>query len=131
MTDYAAALSQFNGTESYHRIQPLARNVVGTDGVEYVANEMKAHWLISDIMIAIAVKFRNVPFQIWTLKVKDDKTAVLTMQEDTGEKPRYRQRYDYTSFPMKEIKFYAVHGGLSPEGNGISVLNVLMLPGEY
>lgn len=69
--------------------------------------------------------------ELQAMKVKDDKTAVLTMQEDTGEKPRYRQRYDYTSFPMKEIKFYAVHGGLSPEGNGISVLNVLMLPGEY
>jgi hypothetical protein len=128
MTDYAKNLSQFTGTENYHRIQPLASRVLGTDGVAYVAEEMKAHWLVSDIMIAIAVKFRRIPFQVWELKVNDDRTAVLTMREDKGQKPKYRQKYDYTSFPMKEIKFYAVDGSLNPEG---PVYKILMLPGEY
>ena len=54
--------------------------------------------------------------------------SVLTMREDMGQKPKYRQKYDYTSFPMKEIKFYAVDGSLNPEG---PVYKILMLPGEY
>lgn len=128
MTDHAATLAHFTGTESYHRIQPLARNVLGTDGVAYIAEEMNAHWLISDIMIVVAMKFRHIPFQVWTFKKNDDGTATLTMQEDKGLKPKYRQKYEWTDFPLDEIKFYAVHGGLSPEG---PPMNILMLPGEY
>lgn len=54
--------------------------------------------------------------------------SVLTMREDMGQKPKYRQKYDYTSFPLDKIEFYAVHGGLSPEGH---LMTILMLPGEY
>lgn len=126
--NHEANLAHFTGTDGYHRIQPLARGVIGTDGVNYVAEEMGAHWLISDIMIVVSMKFKHLPFQVWTFKKDADGIGRLTMREDTGEKVRYRQKYEWTDFPLDEIKFYVVHGSLSPEG---PLMNIMMLPGEY
>jgi len=52
------------------------------------------------------------------MEVKDDKSAVVTMREDTGKKALVMQRIGYTDFPLKSIKLYLIDG-------------VLLLPSEY
>lgn len=107
-------LQQFIGTEQYH--QHWMRQLVFTDGVKYVADAGGAFWLID--VIASYQRKRKEPFQIWELKVKSDKSCVVTMREDTGQPTKVRQEIPYTDFPLESIKFYLIDG-------------VLLLPSEY
>ena len=104
-------LRQFTGTEQYYR------HYLGglyTDGVQYMAGKAGAFWLL-DVIFSYR---RKEPFQIWTLKVKADKSALVTMREDTGQPVKVRQEIPYTDFPLAEIKLYLIDG-------------VLLLPSEY
>jgi hypothetical protein len=107
-------LDQFIGTEEYHKYMA---GVVLTDGVKYLAEEGKCFWLI-DIVCSYQHTHSKVPFQLWEMEVKDDKSAVVTMREDTGKKALVMQRIGYTDFPLKSIKLYLIDG-------------VLLLPSEY
>ena len=105
-------LSQFIGTVNYHRHW---LGGVYTDGVQYLAEQVGAYWLID----AIFSYRRRESFQIWTLKKNaDDNGAVLTMQEDTGEPIKVRQKIPYTDFPLDQISLYLIDG-------------VLLLTSEY
>ena len=105
-------LSQFIGTVNYHRHW---LGGVYTDGVQYLAEQAGAYWLID----AIFSYRRRESFQIWTLKKNaDDNDAVLTMQEDTGEPIKVRQKIPYTDFPLDQISLYLIDG-------------VLLLTSEY
>ena len=105
-------LNQFRGTEHYY--QHWTKILVFTDGIHYLAEKAGAYWLID----AIASYRRKEPFQVWMLKVKEDKSAVLTMQEDTGQPVKVRQVIPFTDFPLDEIKLWLIDG-------------VLILPSEY
>ncbi len=129
-----ADLSQFTGTEEIHR------NFLGflyTDGIQYLAEQAEAYWLIDAIASYQHQLKRDeylAEFQVWVLSVagegernypfllpKDGYKAVLTCWADTpkeGLKPPVIQQIEYTDFPLSEIKLY-VSGG------------VLMLPSEY
>ncbi len=105
-------LSQFIGTVNYYRHW---LGGVYTDGVQYLAEKAGAHWLVD----AVFSHRRREPFQIWTLKKNDDDRAVLTMQEDTGEPVKVRQKIiPYTDFPLDQIQLYLID-------------NVLLLTSEY
>ena len=105
-------LSYFTGTVDYHRHW---LGGVYTDGVQYLAEQAGAYWLID----AIFSYRRREPFQIWTLKKNaDDSGAVLTMQEDSGERAKVRQKIPYTDFPLDQISLYLID-------------NVLLLTSEY
>jgi hypothetical protein len=43
-------LAQFTGTEQWHR-HPLVRNILYTDGVQFVAQSGRAYWLIDEIAL--------------------------------------------------------------------------------
>lgn len=105
-------LGNFIGTTCYH--QGWA-GVKWTDGAAYLA-EHGAAWLLTDIS-SYYPEHKEVPFQLWELKVKDKK-AVLTMREDTGAPVLVKQKYGYTDFPEPGIKLYLIDG-------------VLLLPSEY
>lgn len=106
-----AALRQFTGTEHYYRTL-FGRH---TDGVQFLACEAGAFWLVD----AIFSHRRREPFQVWRLAVDlEQKTCVLTMQEDTGQPELVRQEIPYTDFPMAEIELWLIDG-------------VLILPSEY
>lgn len=107
-----ADLDQFIGTENHY--PHSMRQLVYTDGVKYMADAGGAFWLID----AIASYRRKEPFQIWELKVKPDKSCVLTMREDTGQPTKVRQEIPYTDFPLENIKLYLID-------------YVLLLPSEY
>ena len=105
-------LNQFIGTENYYR--HWTRCGVFTDGVQYLAKQAGAYWLID----AVFSYRRREPFQVWTLKKNDDNSAVLTMQEDSGEPAKVRQKIPFTDFPLNRIKLYLID-------------SVLLLTSEY
>ena len=106
-------LMQFIGTEQYW-------NVMGfrvTDGVKFLMDN-GASWLITDIIsYQYDKKIGSRSFQVWKLKVKDNK-GVLEMREDSDLPVVVRQEYGYTDFPLDEIEIWVVDG-------------VVLLPSEY
>src|SRR3954470_10215609 len=92
-------LSNFTGTEHYTRWNPLFRHMLLTDGARYVAEnggQHGAYWVM-DAIASHQVDLQRHPdgrlrdMQFWTLKVQDDKSAVLTCVADAGEKPAVEQ----------------------------------------
>lgn len=127
-------LSRFTGTEEIHR------NFIGfpyTDGIQYLAEQAEAYWLI-DAIASYQYQLKQdeylAEFQVWVLSVvgegkrdypfllpKENHKAVLACWPDTpkeGLKPAAIQQIEYTDFPLIELKLY-VSGG------------VLLLPSEY
>lgn len=113
-----ADLHQFTGTENWYR-HGLNRNVVFTDGAKYVADEGGAYWLLD--AIAIAQRFEKAvakeEFQVWKLKVNEDRTASLVC-DDGNDNIVYTQHIPFTDFPLDEIKLYFTD-------------NTILLPSEY
>lgn len=108
-------LSRFYGTENYHKL-PFFKTLL-TDGVAYLM-ENGASWLVTDILsYQTHEKVKDMQFQVWTLKVKDQK-GELTLREDTDEPIIIKQNYTYTDFPMGEIKLFVID-------------NVMLLTSEY
>ena len=99
-------LSQFTGTEHWHRHMC---NTSYTDGIKYLADEAKAYWLL-DVVASYQLKHKDKPFQIWKLTVNKDKTAVVTMKEDSNKPVLVEQKIEYTDFPLDEIEFYCIDG---------------------
>lgn len=107
-------LQHFTGTEHYYR------NFTGllyTDGVQYLAEQAGAYWLI-DLVGSYQHKLRHVPFQLWELRVNDDKSARVTMRDDTGRRAKVRQDLEYTDFPLPRFSWYCAD-------------NIMMLKTEY
>ena len=108
-------LDQFIGTEHYYKYL----GIMLTDGVKYLAEVGKAFWLLNIIASYQTGEIKNVPFQVWTLKVDIEKqTGVVTMKEDTDEPNLVTQSLDYTDFPLDEISLWLIDG-------------ILILPSEY
>ena len=110
-------LRQFTGTEQWF-VNRLAPNVTYTEGVQHVAQEGDAYWLI----ISIAAKqklplFKNRDRQFWKLKVNKDRTAALTC-EDGDMNVIYTETIEHTNFPIEEIRIWLAD-------------NVLLLPSEW
>jgi len=112
------------GTTKY--IKHWTNSFVFTDGVAHLREDADCHWLID----MIASYGRKESFQLWELRVSEDKTAVLTMKEDTNEPLLVERKIDHTNFPLEYIKFYVQEGGYGTEENWTSCL-VLMLTNEY
>lgn len=111
------------GTSQY--IKHWTNALVFTDGVNQLREDADCHWLID----AIASYKRTEEFQLWELVVNPDKSAVLTMKEDSDRKPKVIQAIPYTNFPLEKIKFYNEIGGYGTEDNWTTCM-VLMLPSE-
>ena len=66
-------LAQFTGSTNFYRHR-LVREVLYTEGVEYLAETAGAYWLLDEIAFAqryvIAVKVED--FQVWDLKINAD-----------------------------------------------------------
>jgi len=117
MIELKCNLAQCTGTEHYYYYPNVMTKAHFTDGIFCLREEAKCDWLVSDILIASRMKFKNIPFQIWIIKVKDGE-GLLTMNEDTDEPILYTQYYSFTDFPEGEFKLYLIDG-------------VLLLPSEY
>ena len=108
-------LANFYGTEAYHSLGPLFPGLKMTDGPAWLAENADCVWL----MVAIASHQPECrkdgmlrDFQLWTLKVAPDKSAVLKCERDTNDPKPIIQKLDWTDFPLDEIKLYVENGVL-------------------
>ena len=112
-----SSLDNFIGTENWYK---HFTGVTYTDGIKFLADETKSHWLI-DLVASYQTekKVRDIPFQLWTINVNlKDKTGKVTMKEDTDQPNIISQKLPYTDFPFEELQFYLCD-------------NVILLKSEY
>lgn len=96
-------LIQFTGTEHYYK-NPFG--IVFTDGIKYLADECQSYWLI-DIVASYQFepKVKEQEFQVYKLKVNEDRTAILTI-EDGNYNEIAKQEIEFTDFPLDEIELW-------------------------
>ncbi len=117
----ASELAYFTGTQKWYQ-HSLFRKFHHTDGVNYLAQEGQAFWLIDAIFSwQKNKKIKNDPmlqkFQFWKLEVNEN-SGKLTCARDKDDVAIITQDIIFTDFPLAEIEFYLVE-------------RVLMLPSEY
>lgn len=115
-----AVLCQFCGTASY--VRHWSRRLVMTDGVQWLA-EHGCGWL-TDAIASYQPKI-SAPFQVWQLRVADDRSAVLECREDTDAPVLVRQQIEFTDCPIS-LRLYICDGEVGGEA-----CRVLMVPSEY
>ena len=78
-------MAQFTGSETFYRYG-LAGDVLFTEGVKYVADTVGAYWLLDIICIANVYepKVRAEEFQLWSLSVQENATALVTCDDGNG-----------------------------------------------
>ena len=111
-------LAQFIGTERRYR-HAINRNVLYTEGAQYVAEQGEAYWLLDEIAL-IQPYDKNVAaeeFQVWKLTVRPEKTATLTCDDGNGNIV-FTKEIPFTDFPLETITLYFAN-------------NVIHLPSEY
>lgn len=114
-----ADLAQFIGTTTYYQ-HPFG--IQYTDGVQYLAENGKAYWLIDAIASwQFNSKVRNdrmlQEIQFWKLIVHEDRSATLVCERDEGDSV-VTQMIPFTDFPLQRITLYVQEG-------------VILLPSEY
>jgi len=100
-------LIQFCGTEQYYR-HPLG--ILITDGVKYLADSAESWWLM-DIVASYQFhdKVKLEEFQVYKLKVNEDKSAILNI-EDGNYNIIATQFIEWTTFPLDEIEIWFANG---------------------
>ena len=113
-----ADLMQFTGSEHWYR-HAMVRDILYTDGVQYLAETAGAYWLIDEI--AFAQRFDKLlaaeEFQSWKLNVNADHAATLTCEDGNGGVV-FTKAIECTDFPLAEITLYFMN-------------NTILLPSEY
>jgi hypothetical protein len=111
-------LAQFTGSENWYR-HGMVRDVLYTDGVQYVAETAGAYWLIDEIAFAQRGNKRVAAegFQLWKLKVNPDHTARLACEDGNGGVV-FSKIIPYSDFPLEEITLYFTN-------------KTILLPSEY
>ena len=109
-------LSQFYGTEKYHRTFVFNDSLVHTDGVQSFAEQAGAFWFLDIVAIEIYPLTKKEPFlsiKFWA----NGGEASITV-EDGDLKPVFVKGIEHTDCPDGEYSFYLTDG-------------VLMLTSEY
>lgn len=113
----ASDLAQFTGSECWYR-HPLSPTITYTDGARYVAEAGGAYWLLDAIVShQHDPRVRGEDFQVWTLCVAEDRTALLTCEDGNAEFVT-SQVIGFTDFPLPVITLWLQN-------------NVIFLPSEY
>lgn len=109
-------LRYFSGSEQYYR-NPLFGGYVYTEGVQHLAEQAGAYWLIDTILShQLEPKLKGQPFQVWKMTVQDDSAAVTV--EDGNDNIITSLTIEFTDFPLEEMTLWLVD-------------KTLMLPSEY
>lgn len=112
----ALNLSQFTGTEVYHRTFVFNRSLVHTDGVQYFAETAGCFWFLDIVATSIFPLTKNDPFLTIYLIAKDGKAEIIVQD---GDVTRLMQKHiEYTDCPDGTYEFFLTD-------------NVLMLTSEY
>jgi len=122
-TQLRARLAHFAGSETFTR-HGLARSLLMTEGVLFLAQHAQSHWLVDAIASYLHdPRAWREPFQAWRLDVDAaTRQATLTMTDGNLSASIITQEIDYTDFPLGEVTLWLVSSGNH---------RVLMLPQEY
>ena len=111
-------LRHFSGDLERYR-HPLARKVIYTPGVKFMAEQGGAYWLIDELAFTIlggeiqrASKSdpRILGLHFWRLDVIDN-SAILTARADSDVEPFYSKKIPFTDFPLNHIDIWAAFDG--------------------
>ena len=119
----AADLRQFTGSEQYFR-HSLARRVLYTEGVQFLAENAGAYWLVDKVAIMqIEPKVRAQEFQVWKLRV-DGGVATLTCDDGNGDEGTivHSEHISFTDFPLDGIDLWVEGAPEQP---------IILLPSEH
>lgn len=114
-----ADLRQFTGDMERYR-HSLARGVIYTPGVQFLAERAEAYWLIDEIALAFAggdvakageIDERVLGLHFWKLEVREDRSAVLTARADDGVTPFVTKAIPWTDFPLDHVDVWAGFDG--------------------
>ena len=111
-----AELAQCYGSETVYKHW---LKILYTEGIKTLADEAQCMWLV-DAIASHQKSYQIIynpdlqEFQLWTLTVNEDKSAVLACYEDSPStcEPVITQLIPFTDFPMPEIKLYLEQGTL-------------------
>lgn len=100
-------------SDSYNKFN-FGNNVL-TSGIVELVKLCGCNWLLTDIDAYFLTNYKNInnldnTFWIATIKTQNNK-SVVTIKEDTNIKPIITQKYDYSTFPLKEFEFYIIKQG--------------------
>ena len=109
-------LSQFTGTEAYHRTFLFNGDLVHTDGVQYFADTAGCYWLLDIIATEIFPLTEHEPFLSIQFAVEDGIGDICV--EDGDCKVLKQKHIAHTDCPDGLYKFFLTD-------------NVLMLTSEY
>ncbi len=98
-------LSQFIGTTQYHPSTFGTLNI--TDGVHYLREKANCYWFM-DVIESYQPQLKGIGFQIWGIKVNEDKTAMVYCKEDSDKEPITTQKLEYTDFPLDKFELYCI-----------------------
>jgi len=111
-------LRKFTGdTERYRH--PLNRMVIYTPGVQFLAEQAGAYWLIDVIASYLTPKVlgrhakedsRILDLHFWRLDVLDGK-GLVTAFVDKGYRPFITQEIQFTDFPLETVDIWAGYDG--------------------
>lgn len=100
-----AELRHYQAGETLYR-HSLSRRHAYTEGVKFLAEQAGAYWLIDTIILVQNIAHvGNEEFQVWRLKVEQDRSASLVMDDGNGE-VRYIEKIRFTDFPLAEVKLW-------------------------
>jgi len=99
-------LRNFYGTGTWFR-HSLFRKFLYTEGVQFLAEEACAYWLI-DLIFGFQYDqqpVRDEPFQTWDLIVTEQQTAALQCGDGNGNIV-FTHSLNYTDFPLDKIRLF-------------------------
>jgi hypothetical protein len=109
-------LSQFTGTEAYHRTFMFNPSLVHTDGVQYFADNAGCYWFLDIVATEYHPLTKKEPFLSIQLAVEDGIGDICV--EDGDCKVLVQRNIPHTDCPDGLYKFFLTD-------------NVLMLTSEY
>lgn len=106
-------LRQYSCIDNYYR-HPFG--VLFTYGIKALCDKFECYWLL-DIICSYYAELRNEDFQVWTLSVNEDATAIITATDGNGRELK-TQNIMFTDFRAKCAEIWV-------EGN------VVLIPSEH
>ena len=105
-TQLESELPSFHGSEMFFR-HSLNRSVIWTEGVQFLAENAGAYWLLDEIAIANShvLKVQAEEFQVWTLTLETIGGAILACGDGNGNTV-YTVSIPWTDFPLSSIALY-------------------------
>lgn len=106
MTNLLKELRQFTGSEEFYR-HNLNPSFVYTEGVQYLAEQAQAYWLVDYIFsYQHLASLKAEPFQTWKLEVAENAGKVTVT--DGNKNTLKTLAIEFTDFPLPEITLWLV-----------------------